>query len=155
MERDGANKTEFIDAVSTMPCQIVDNGLEDLWRRDNPDFSEFICYNRSSGTRSRIDRVYTDVKIASNTKINHIIVSFTDHYNAIFIDRLPSQIKIEKEKIHGTLIILFYVRLSSPRLQRLFLLKTQKRYSSASDWWENTKSSFKDIRTFIENSRKY
>ena len=29
--------------------------------------------------RSRIYRVYTDIKIANNTKINHIMVSFTDH----------------------------------------------------------------------------
>ena len=26
---------------------IVDNGLRDLWRRENPDSSEFTCYNRS------------------------------------------------------------------------------------------------------------
>ena len=26
---------------------IVDNGLEELWRRENSDCSEFICYNRS------------------------------------------------------------------------------------------------------------
>ena len=44
------------------------------------------------GTRSTIDRVYTDIKMASNTKINHIMVSFTDHYNIIiFIDRFPSK----------------------------------------------------------------
>ena len=51
----------------------------------------------SYGARSRIDMVYTDIKIAYNTKINHIIVSFTDHYNAIFIDRLPSKTKIVKD----------------------------------------------------------
>ena len=39
---------------------------------------------------------YTDIKIANNTKINHIMVSFTNHYNAISIDRLPSKTKIEK-----------------------------------------------------------
>ena len=35
-----------------------------------------------------------------------------------------------------------------------FLLKTQKaNHSSASDWWENTKSSFKEnAKTFSENS---
>ena len=66
----------------------------------------------------------------------------------------PHKLKLDK-KIHGTLIILFYASLSSPQLQRLFLLKTQKSHSSASDWWENTKSSFKDIRTFLENPRKY
>ena len=34
-----------------------------------------------------------------------------------------------------------------------FLLKTQENHSSASDWWENTKSSFKEnSRTFSKNS---
>ena len=134
MERDGGNKIIsrccFNYALSKL---VVDNGLKDLWRRDNPDFSEFTCYSRSSGTSSRIHRVYTDVKIASNTKITRIMVSFIDHYNAIFIDRLPSQIKIGREKIRGTLIILFYASLSSPQLKRLLLLKTQKSHSSASD----------------------
>ena len=151
MERDGGNKTEFIDAVSIMPCQ------NSSWIMDSRIYGEGITQISLSSPAiiDRIDRFYTDVKIASNTKNNHIMVSFTDHYNAIFIDRLPSQIKIGKEKIHGTLIILFYVSLSSPRLQRLFLLKTQKSHSSTSDWQENTKSCFKDIRTFLENSRKY
>ena len=26
---------------------IVDNGLENLWRRENPDSPEFICYDNS------------------------------------------------------------------------------------------------------------
>ena len=76
---------------------IVDNGLVELWRRENPESSEFNRYDRSSGTRSRIDRVYTDIKITSNTKIDHVMVSFTYHYNAIFIDRFTSQTKIGKD----------------------------------------------------------
>ena len=48
----------------------MDNGLEDLWRRENPDSSEFTHYDRFSGTRSN----------ANNTKINQIMVYFTDHY---------------------------------------------------------------------------
>ena len=95
MERDSRNKTlyrfHFNYALSKL---IVDNGLGDLRRRENPDSSEFTYYDRSSSTRSRIDRVYTDIKIASNTKINHVMVSFTDQYNAIFIDRFPSKTKI-------------------------------------------------------------
>ena len=91
MERDGKNKTlykcHFNYALSKL---IVDNGLENLRRRENPDSSEFTRYNRSSGTKSTRDRVYTDIKMASNTKINHIMVSFTDHY-AIFIDKFPSK----------------------------------------------------------------
>ena len=46
--------------------------------------------------RSRIGRVYIDIKIANNTKINHITVSFTDHHNTISVDRLPSKTKIVK-----------------------------------------------------------
>ena len=67
----------------------MDNGLKDLWRRENLDSSEFTQYDRFSRTRSRIDRVYTDMKITSNTKTNHtmVITSFTDHYDAISIDR--------------------------------------------------------------------
>ena len=38
----------------------------------------------------------------------------------------------------------------------LFIKNTKHNHSSASDWWENAKSSFKeDARTFSENSRKY
>ena len=90
MERDGRSKTlyrcRFNHALSN---RIVDNGLEDLWRRKNPDSSKFTRYKRCPGTRSRVDIVYTDIQIAYNIKINHIMVSFTDHYKAIFIDRFP------------------------------------------------------------------
>ena len=46
------------------------------------------------------------------------MVSFTDHYNAISIDRFPSTTKIEKYSwyIHDT----FYVSPSSSQPQRLF-----------------------------------
>ena len=92
MERDGRNKALYRCRFNySLPKLIVDNGLEDLWRRENPYSSGFTQYDRSSGTRSRMDRVCTDIKMASNTKINHIMVSFTDHYNAIFIDKFPSK----------------------------------------------------------------
>ena len=97
----------------------MDNGLEDLWRRENPDSSEFALYNRSSGTRSMIDRIYTDIKIADNTKNNHVIVSISDHYNAKSFDRLPQKLKLAK--INGTLIILFYVIESFSQLQKIGL----------------------------------
>ena len=54
---------------------IVDNRLEGLCTMRNPDSSEFTRYNRSSGTISAIGKVYTDIKIANKTKINHIMVS--------------------------------------------------------------------------------
>ena len=41
--------------------------------------------------------VYTDIKIANDTKSNRKMVSFTDHYNGISIDRLPSKTKIGKD----------------------------------------------------------
>ena len=100
---------------------IVDDGLEDLWRRENPDFSELTRYDRSSGTRSRIDRVYSNIKAVSNAKINHIMVSFTDPNNAVFIDRFSSKTKIGKDSWY-----FYYVSLSSPPFKDFFLLKTQK-----------------------------
>ena len=45
------------------------------------------------------------------------MVLFTDHYNAISIDRLYSKTKIEKD---CALIILFYVSSNSPPLQSRF-----------------------------------
>ena len=64
---------------------------------ENPDSSEFIYYDRSSGKKSRIHRVYTDIKIANKFKINHILVSFTDHYNFVSLEIPLSEIKIGKD----------------------------------------------------------
>ena len=36
-----------------------------------------------------MDWVRTDITIAINTKMNHIMVSFWDYCNSIFIDRVP------------------------------------------------------------------
>ena len=66
------------------------NGLEDVRRRENRDFSEFNRNGRSFGTGSSINRVYTDITVSNNTKVNHTMVFFTDHYNAIYIGRRPS-----------------------------------------------------------------
>ena len=124
VDRDGGNKTQriykchFSNALSKL---IVDNGLEGLWRREKPDSSEFTRCDRSSGTRSRIDRIYTDIKIASNAKINHVMVSFTNHYNSTSIDRL------KLEKIRGTLITLFYGSPSLSQLQRICLFIKNKK----------------------------
>ena len=89
---------DFIDVVPIIPCQnslwIMGSRIYREERAQNPDFT---YYNRSSDTRSRIDRVHTDIKIANNTNINHIMVSFTDLYNAISIDTLPSKTKIRKD----------------------------------------------------------
>ena len=56
------------------------------------------------------------------------MVSFTDHYNAISIDKLPSKTKIGKDSRKKFMKKFFFcVSQSFPQLQRLlFLLKTQK-----------------------------
>ena len=100
MDSGGGNRTQRLYKCGSnyaLPKIILDNGLEDLWRRENPDFSEFTHYDRSSDSRSRIGRAYTDIKISNNTKINHIMVSFTDHYNSFPLERLPSKTKIGKD----------------------------------------------------------
>ena len=104
---------------------IVDNGLHDLWGRENPDPSEFTRCDTSSGARSKIDRVYTDKKVATNTKINHIMVSFTDHYNAIFTDRFPSKTEAGKDSWYVNNSLLFKPEFSSTS-KTSFLLETRK-----------------------------
>ena len=88
---------DFIDDVPITPCQnslwIMGSTIYGKGRTQIPDFTQ---YDRSYSTRSRIDEVYTDIKIANHTKINHIMVSFTDLYNAISIDRLSSKTKTRK-----------------------------------------------------------
>ena len=104
---------------------IVDNGLDDLWGRENPDPSEFTRCDTSSGARSKIDRVYTDKKVATNTKINHIMVSFTDHYNAIFTDRFPSKTEAGKDSWYVNNSLLLKPEFSSTS-KTSFLLETRK-----------------------------
>ena len=96
----------FIDVVLIMTSQKSS-------RRENPDSSDFTCNDRSSGTWSRIGRVYTHIRTASNSKINHIMVTITNHYNTIFIDRFPSKTKIGKYSWHFNKSF-FYVSPSSP-----------------------------------------
>ena len=47
--------------------------ISPLWRRENPDSSEFTRCDRSSDTVYRIDRDFTDLKIPRNTKIKNIM----------------------------------------------------------------------------------
>ena len=49
MDRDDENKTQRLYRSCFYYAQskiIVDNELEDLWRRKNPDSPELTCYNR-------------------------------------------------------------------------------------------------------------
>ena len=46
IDRDGENKTQRLYRCCsnyTWSKLIVDNGIQDLWRRENPDSPEFIC----------------------------------------------------------------------------------------------------------------
>ena len=114
---------------------IMEDGLEDLWRWQNPDTSEFNRYDRSSCARSRIDRVYTDIKIANNIKVNHEMKSFSDHHNALFIDRLSSKTKIGKDLWHFNSSIFKNNDFCSITKNLLSFLKRKKNnYSSISDW---------------------
>ena len=36
---------------------ILHNGIDGLWREDKPDSSKFTEYDRSSGIRSKIDKI--------------------------------------------------------------------------------------------------
>ena len=59
-----------------------------------------------------IQRVHTDIKITNNTKMNGIMLSFSDHCNSIFIDKVPY--KQKSWQFHCILIIIFQISLFSP-----------------------------------------
>ena len=157
METDGRNKTLYKCHFNYFLSKfIVDNGLGDLWRMENPNSSEFNRYNKFSGSRSTIHRVYTDIKMTSNTKINHIILSFTDHYNAILIDRFTLKTEIGKVSWYYNNSPLCRLEFFLTTDFSFFIKNTKQNQSLASDWWEDTKSNFKeDARATSENSRKY
>ena len=73
---------EFIEVRPIMPYQ---NSSCITGSKIYGDSSAFTHYEKSSNTRFRIVRVYADIEIASSTKINHIMVSFTDGCSALSI----------------------------------------------------------------------
>ena len=74
------------------------------------------------------------------------MVSFTDHYNAVFIDRFPSKTKIRKDSWYFKNSLLCKSEFSLTTKSFIIILKNAKyNYSSVSDWWKNTKSSFKKM----------
>ena len=52
MDRDGENNTQrfyWCCSSHALSKLVDDNGLEDLWRRENPDSPEFTHYDRPFG----------------------------------------------------------------------------------------------------------
>ena len=128
MDKEDENKTQRLyrgysnNALSKL---VVDNRHEDLWRRETPDSPEFTLHNRSfDKDPGPYIWVYIDIKNAKNAKINHIMVSFTDHYNAISIDRLFSKTKIGKDSWYFLLCKLEFS--SAKRLFFSFIKNTKK-----------------------------
>ena len=79
------------------------------------------------------------------------MVFLTDHY-VIFLDRIPSKLKLEK--INGILIIILYViRVLLNYIEfETTTTTTTTANSSASGWWGYTNSCFKEnARTFSKN----
>ena len=74
------------------------------------------------------------------------MVSFTDHYNTILIDRLLSKTKIGKNswKRFMRIILLRKHEFSLATKTSFFIKNTKNNHSSASDWWEYTKYCFKE-----------
>ena len=66
------------------------------------------------------DRLYTDVKTTYNTKIIHIMVSFSDHQNSIFLDRVLY--KHKNWQLHGILQISIQISMFSPHMEKAAFL---------------------------------
>ena len=104
MDRDGENKHKYLTGPApVMPCQnsswITSLRIYGERRTQIPLSSPATKgpLARFQNTLGYTSRVYTDIKIANNNSMNRIIVSFTDHYHAVSIDRLSSKTKIGKD----------------------------------------------------------
>ena len=139
MDRDGEKKQkDFIGVTPVMPCQnsswIMGLRIYGEGRTQIP-----LSSPATIGPLARIrDRqgLYW-LKRANNTKINHIMVSFTDHYNGISIDRLPSKAKIGKDswkRFTKKKNILCKPEFSSVTQTSFSIKNTKNNHSSASDW---------------------
>ena len=124
---------DFIGAVPITPCLnsswIMGLSIYGVGRTQIPLSSPATV---GPLPRSRIGRVYTDIKITKNAKINHMMVSFTNHCNAISIERVCSKTKIGKYSWYLNNSILCKSEISSAAKTFLFLLKTQKNKYSCS-----------------------
>ena len=90
-------RKDFICTVPIMPC-LNSSWIVNVWIygevRTQIPLSSPATIVHCQG--SRIDRLYTDIKIANSIKINHKMVPCINHYNAISIGRLSSKTKIGK-----------------------------------------------------------
>ena len=82
------------------------------------------------------------------------MISFSDHYNALLIERLSSKTKTGKDLWHFNNTLLQNKDFCSSITNLLPFLKIkQNNYSSLSDWWEYTKIKIKETaRRFSKNS---
>ena len=69
------------------------------------------------------------------------MVFFTDHYNAIFIDRFSSKSKIGKDSWYFNNSPLCKPGFSLTTDFSFFIRNTKHNHSLVSDWWENTQST--------------
>ena len=74
-------------SAKTLSSLVADLGLEDSWRIANPSEREYTRLDGATGTRTRLDRAYTDKKLGPLTQIRHILNTFSDHYNSILLKR--------------------------------------------------------------------
>ena len=68
-------------------------------------------------SRLLIGRLYTHVKITYNTKMIHIMVSFSDYQNSPLVDRAPY--KHKNWQLHGILQISVQISMFSPQMKRV------------------------------------
>ena len=78
-----------------------------------------------------IDRVYLDITIANNTKINHIMVTSADDNNAISIDRILSKTKIGKGSWYFNNSLLCKFEFSSANF---FIIKKNPTFQQVTGW---------------------
>ena len=102
---------------------IQKGGLDQYQPTPSNEFSACVPSEYSTTEQLASGAFLKDCKIANDTNINHIMVSFTNYYNNISIDRLPSKAKIGKYSWYFNNSLLCEPDVSSATNTFLFLLR--------------------------------
>ena len=134
------------EAKSELEALIQQFDLEDHWRLQNPNEKLYTHYHGRTDTFARIDRAYTDVRLRPNIKIKHVINSFSDHYNAVLLEKRNHNLKIGRGYWILNNALLENVDYKNAITQLWHNWKSQKHcFQSVSQWWENGKKHVKDF----------
>ena len=107
--------TGIFDSILSSPRVLTESPHQIL---KSPPPSQWGRESSTQCSQHLWETLYTDVKITyNNTRMIHIMVSFSDYQNSIFIDMVPY--KHKNWQLYGVLQISVQISMFSPHIQKV------------------------------------